>query len=50
MKYIKVNPKVFEKMEFKINVPSTGEKPCCCGYVECIDAECSPAKEKKDES
>ena len=39
-KYIKVDSDLFKHMTYKVNVLPLGDKTCCCGVVDCVDAEC----------
>ena len=44
-KFVKVDKEVFSKMDFKIEVSPFCKRVCCCGYVGCIDSECSIGNE-----
>lgn len=40
LKNIKIPKNFFKKMKFKIEVSPFGKKPCCCGYINCVDIDC----------
>ena len=38
--YYKIPPDAFKNLDYKIEASPFGDKPCCCGFENCIELEC----------